>query len=39
MRRIQTPISDEMIKSLNVGDMVYISGYIFVEEMQFFHRL
>ncbi len=29
MRRIQTPISDEMIKSLNVGDMVYISGYIF----------
>ncbi|MBD5156803.1 MAG: fumarate hydratase [Butyrivibrio sp.] len=29
MIELRTPISDEVIKSVNVGDMVYISGYIF----------
>ena len=29
MIEIQTPISDKVIESLNVGDMVYISGDIF----------
>lgn len=29
MIRLQTPISDEIIKQLKVGDMVYISGNIF----------
>ena len=29
MIEIQTPILDEDIKKLNVGDMVYISGEIF----------
>ena len=29
MKRITTPITDEMVNSLNVGDMVYVSGYIF----------
>lgn len=26
---IQTPFTDEVINQLQVGDMVYISGYIF----------
>lgn len=29
MLEITTPISDDVIKELHVGDMVYISGYIF----------
>lgn len=29
MIEITTPISDDVISSLHVGDMVYISGYIF----------
>ena len=29
MIEIQTPISDEVVQKLNVGDMVYISGEIF----------
>lgn len=29
MIEITTPISDDVIKELHVGDMVYISGYIF----------
>ena len=29
MAEITTPITDEVIKSLQVGDTVYISGYIF----------
>ena len=29
MIEIMTPISDDVIKELHVGDMVYISGYIF----------
>ena len=29
MVELQTPISDEEIKKLKVGDMVYISGYIY----------
>ena len=29
MAEITTPITDEVINSLNVGDTVYISGYIF----------
>lgn len=29
IKEITTPISDEVIESLNVGDMVYISGDIF----------
>lgn len=29
MIELTTPISDEAIKELHVGDMVYISGYIF----------
>ena len=28
MNEITTPISDEVIKKLNVGDVIYISGYI-----------
>ena len=29
MKRLETPFSEEDIAALNVGDMVYISGYIF----------
>ncbi len=29
MNEIQTPVNDEVIRNLNIGDMVYISGYIF----------
>lgn len=29
MIELTTPIADDVIKKLNVGDMVYISGYIF----------
>ena len=29
MVEIQTPITDEVVNKLHVGDMVYISGYIF----------
>lgn len=29
MIEITTPISDDVIKGLHVGDMIYISGYIF----------
>ena len=29
MKEITTPISDEVINELQVGDMVYVSGYIF----------
>lgn len=29
MLEITTPISDDVIKELHIGDMVYISGYIF----------
>lgn len=29
MKRLTTPFSESDIKELNVGDMVYISGYIF----------
>ena len=28
MNEITTPISDEVIKKLNVGDVIHISGYI-----------
>lgn len=29
MIELTTPISDEILDKLHVGDMVYISGYIF----------
>ena len=29
MKKIITPITDEAIKEIEVGDMVYLSGYIY----------
>jgi len=29
MKNIVTPITDEVINEINVGDMIYISGYIY----------